>query len=258
MTSCAVVRELLPDYYEGVLPAADTDAARGHLATCAQCRWAFERYTGTLAALRGLTPEVPAGMEARLRLRVERLHERRVPLAAPGIWALAAVVLLALSAVLLRSHRAPAPDLALASPPACAERLTGLWRIDVAGLRAPLPAAIPRARLSVGHDLLTIPALLVARGPYDAAVGQAAAADGAVCVPLLAPYGEVLVLSVTRTEAAADDGAAFRAVSDPMRVLYTRVAWTHGGQLWRLEGRAPVADLQALAQEIAAGTQRGS
>jgi hypothetical protein len=260
VTSCAVVRELLPDYQDGALPEADAGAVRAHLAACADCARVFGRYQATLAALRGLAPPVPEGMEARSHERARRGPWSRLarPLARPGAWALVAVVVIALGAVWLQKRWAPAAgaDRAMAAGPACAERMPDLWRVNVIGLRSPVPSQIPKARLTLGREALTIPALLVARGPYDAAVGQAVESGGAVCVPLLAAYGDVLVLSIANADVVARD-AGFRTVTDPTRVLYTRVAWTRDGRLWRLEGRAPASELQALAAEIDSQAQPG-
>ena len=252
MTSCTVVRALFSDYREGVLSEADADTVRRHVAACVGCTRVWRRFEDSLAALRRLAPPTPEGMEARTRELVLRSW-RRPRLAGPRVWALAVVVAvaIALAAVLLQRHEAPPPraEEAATAGPACAEQMRGLWKVDVPGLRSPLPRQIPKARLTVGREALAIPALLVTHGPYDAAVGEAVASGDVVCVPLLAAYGDVLVLSIANT-AAVQDGAAFRTETDPTRVLYTRVLWTHDGRLWRLEGRAPASDLLALAEEI--------
>jgi anti-sigma factor RsiW len=249
VTSCAAVRELLPDYGDGALSAAEAGAVHAHLAGCADCRRLFGRYQDTLAALRGLAPPEPDGREARGHERLPRGPGFRRHLAALGAWPLAAIVVLAVAGVLFRTPHLPAPRTAPAAP-ACIARMPALWRVDVIGLRSPVPNEIPKARLTLGREALTIPALLVARGPYDADVAQTVEAGGAVCVPLLAAYGDVLVLSIANAEAVPEGGGGFRTATDPTRVLYSQVVWTRGGRLWRLEGRAPASDLQALAEEI--------
>jgi hypothetical protein len=255
------VRELLPDYQDGALSGDEAEVVRGHLAICANCNRVWCRYQDTLAALRQLAPTAEEGMAAHRWRRISRRMGPWRGLRRPGpvLGALAAslIVALALSVVLFQ-RRSPVSRAAKTTPaaPACVELLQGLWRVDVMGLRAPLPEPIPKTRLRLDREELTLPALLIRHGPYEVAVDEARGAGDAVCVPLLAPFGDVLVLSIADAGAMRDGASRFRAASDPARVLYTRIAWTSGGRLWRLEGRAPAGDLEALAKEIDAQARR--
>ena len=128
-----------------------------------------------------------------------------------------------------------------------------MWTVDGDGLRRPTPAHVPEAPLSTHGRTFLIPAALVSHGPYAADLAAAIRSDDAVCVPLIAPYGDVLVLSLAN--AAAGPASGFRVVTDPRRVFYSGVVWRHGGLAWKVEGRAPAAELLALAGEIEANTR---
>lgn len=255
MTSCAAVRALFSDYRDGALSEIEAETVRGHLAVCAGCARVWQRYEGTLSALRQLAPTMPAGMEAGSRQQVLGGRSwRRPPLPRPALGALAAaaVVAVALAGVLAQQRPAAERRAGQTAPAAlaCAEQMRGLWHVSATGLRSPVPAHIPKARLLLDREELSIPALLVAHGPYEVAVGEARESDGVVCIPLRAAYGDVLVLSIAAGPAVPHVGTAFWTDTDPARVLYTWVSWTSDGRLWRLEGRAPAGDLLTLAEEI--------
>jgi anti-sigma factor RsiW len=255
--SCAEVRELFSDHVDGLMSETGRETLRRHVAECAACAGTLARYEETLRALRGLTPAASDALHDRVRraatregLLTDRVHGR-------GAWALAvaAALLAALAyAVHQRSRPEPGPSgSSVVAASTCAESLWGAWMVDADALRRPTPAHVPEAPLSAQGRSFLIPAALVSHGPYAADLTAAIRSDDAVCVPLIAPYGDVLVLSLARTAAGPPSG--FRVVTDPRHVFYSGVVWRHGGLDWKIEGRAPAAELLSLAGEIEAGTQ---
>ncbi len=258
--TCSRVRGCFSERIDGPLPAAEEAEVLRHLEECGACARVWQRFAESLSALRAAAPPLPDGMADRVRAALS--SEDRSPRPAPPslsprwLWpSLAAVLLLAVIALFLRGHR-PAGVAVTNTAASCVDPLFDLWQVDVRGLRAPLPTEVRSRPLDVGGSTVAIPTALLSRGPYRAGFAEARQTGEATCVPLLAAYGDVLVLTIARPTAASP-ASGIRAVADARRVSYARVAWTHGGRLWGLEGRAPVADLVALAHELEARAPHG-
>ncbi len=88
-TSCASVKEVLPELVDGTLREADVAAVERHLVACADCRSELE----LVRLLRRSRPAVPSGLAPRIQGAV-RL--RRDALTRPW-WGLAAAVIAALA-----------------------------------------------------------------------------------------------------------------------------------------------------------------
>jgi anti-sigma factor RsiW len=257
VTSCAEVRELFSDHADGLLAGVEEEALRRHVAGCVSCAGALARYEETVAALRGLAPAVPATLYG--RIRTAAIREGLLPSRARWRWAWALPAAAAVVAALgyavyegFRPARRPAaPSLFAASR--CAEPLWDAWMVDDAALRRPTPGRVRGAPLSAGGSTFLVPAALVSHGPYATDLAAAVRSDEEVCVPLVAPFGDVLVLSLAGTEAGPPSG--FLLVTDPRRISYSTVIWRHAGLDWRIEGRASAAELLALAEEVRAGTR---
>ncbi len=264
MKTCAEVRETFSDRVDGTLAPPGQAELDRHLLDCPDCARVWHRFRESLDSLREAAPSPSEGMVERVRDAIARerhLREASRERRRTGwrwAWApLAAAVLVALAFVVLKG-RGPAPPVLATAAPGCAESLFSLWRVDVAGLRAPEPTRVSVVALDLGGARIAVPAALLSRGPYAAATDQAIRAGHTTCVPLLAAYGDVLVLSVADTRAGDASEIGFQTAADARRVFYTRVAWTRAGRLWRLEGRAPAGDLLALAREIEAKSQGSS
>ncbi len=74
-TTCEDIRERLPDWFHGSLPAEEGRALEEHLAACEGCR----DESRLLKALLAARPEVPEGLEAAITARVWEDLERQAP-----------------------------------------------------------------------------------------------------------------------------------------------------------------------------------
>jgi len=256
--NCEEARELFSDHLEDALEPSLEDELDRHLATCSACREALRDYQAPLEALADAAPEPPADLPDRIarllpaepspwRIRIGWFHP--LPLAAA----------LALLLIGYGLGGGPGPSVRPAPPEpvplsGCADELVHRGFLDPSALRIS-SAGEPEPVLTTGGRRVILPASLRSHGPYDPRVEQALHRPRAACLPLTAPYGDVLVLSLSRPGEAGLREGAFRVEPDPRRVLYTRIHWLQEGLVWTLEGRAAPPELLDLATEIATGSR---
>ena len=100
---------------------------------------------------------------------------------------------------------------------------------------------------------VVVPELLRRTAPYRVAVQRVVACGDAWRLPLLSPYGDLLVLSIAPAgKGNTTPSHTYQIVTDVRRVFYNRVAWQEGDLSWSLEGRAPADTLLQLAAELRA------
>jgi anti-sigma factor RsiW len=79
--------ELLAEYVDGTLPAADRDAVRAHLTSCARCGEEVAAATVAAETLRRLPqPAIPAGLADAAEMEASRTRARPERSATPATW----------------------------------------------------------------------------------------------------------------------------------------------------------------------------
>jgi anti-sigma factor RsiW len=78
--TCAVARELAPEFALDALTASERSEMLSHLDTCVRCQAFVDSFTEVVDALPQLAPEIepPAGFERRVRLAMGERHRRSV------------------------------------------------------------------------------------------------------------------------------------------------------------------------------------
>jgi anti-sigma factor RsiW len=264
--SCKEIRELFSDHLDGALSLEDEDRFGRHLEVCPGCREELDRYEVALGALVGRHPEPPPGLGERTarRLASEGLLAR--PSGGFRSWPsfAAALAVLAIGLALGRwtapgAHERPWPEPGLATQAwadACAGAPPSVPPLDPRALRALPLAEGPDNVVRAGSHVLHLPRRLTSHGPFEPDPSGPREREGQTCLPLSAPFGTRLALSVTPALGGSTDGAGTFVVEvDPTRVLYARVLWSRDGLRWSLEGRAAATELLDIAREIAAGTR---
>lgn len=251
--SCDEIRALFSDHLDGALEAPDEDRLGLHLAECAACREALLAYERPLTALGGLGRPIPPELWPRVLEAARHSGLVRQGWLRPGRWLVpfAAGLLVAGGGSVLFVRRSPPAPASAMLPEGCTASLTRLARIEPRALYAPLSSSESEDRFSMPAYTVVVPDLLRTSGPYRAAPQRAVACGDAWRLPLLSPYGDLLVLSISpapRGRAAAPAG--YEVVTDARRVFYARVQWQEGGLSWSLEGRAAAGELLQLAAEL--------
>jgi len=264
--SCDEIRELFSDHLDGALPREAEDRLGRHLEECARCRAALARYASAVAGLGGAAPEAPAGLGATLARRLEserllgpgRLSGGRVRLAAAAaVLAAFAVGLLAGRFSVSPGDRAGDEDLtAMAWADGCSEDRVAVPSLDPRTWRTLPDVGGPDRVLEAGAYSIWLPARILSHGPYDPDVSAAVERAGSTCLPLGAPLGSRLALTVAPASTPeTGEAGRFLVEIDPQRVLYARVLWHQEGLTWSLEGRAEATALLDVAREIARSTR---
>jgi hypothetical protein len=96
---------------------------------------------------------------------------------------------------------------------------------------------------------LPVPRRLNVHGPYSLRPEKIEFWKDALCLPFVSPYGQVLVLQMSRGTGSKPD-RVYQVSEASDKILYHRIAWACGGWQWRIEGRVPADYLLDLAMEV--------
>lgn len=264
--SCDEMRELFSDHLDGALPPEAEDHLGRHVEECAGCREALARYEMGVGALAGCSPEPLLDLRERLtrRLGSEGLLSQPSGAGARSWLPMAAVLaMFAIGLTVGRSMTLRDDDEARGShvsPIAWADACTGapltLPPLDPRAWRTLSDSGGPDRVVLAGAYTIQLPRRITSHGPYDPDPSASVVQEGSTCLPLHAPLGARLALSVAPAVTGRPEGAGTFVVEiDPRRVLYARILWHQHGLTWSLEGRAEATELLDVAREIAGRTR---
>jgi hypothetical protein len=194
------VQDRLSAYMDDALPALERRTVEDHLGRCAQCTHFLSELEGVDAAVRESTVAGPPGYFDTLPGRVrERLQKKR---ARPPAWtwaAVAAVVLFAMTPLLLRRQgvEAPAPPPAVAQKkePATPSEPPRAEPLEAKALRAPLSQTKEKKAPADAEPVAqaeSVKPFLPSAPKADRAAGAPQAAAPSVPAPLEAPEAQDL------------------------------------------------------------------